>query len=50
MVAVLTFVDREGWGGVVVCCDGGGDFGFFARRVADFLGFADPAFLRIRVS
>ena len=42
MVAIFAFVDRELWRGVVVFGDTGGDFGFFARSIADFLGFADP--------
>ena len=45
VVAVVAFVDGEGGGAMVVFGDLGGDFGFFASIVADFLAVANPATL-----
>lgn len=43
MVAVFAFIDRERAGVVVVLGDFGGQLGFFASVVNNFMAFAYPA-------
>lgn len=44
MVAIFTFVGREIRNTVIIFCYPGGQFGFFAGAIADFLGITNPTF------